>query len=63
MAAAKCLRILLPYRFSAVLAILNELSDKWRTFARLVGNNEIHQDGFERLVEKEMPNIYLGMEK
>lgn len=43
---------------AAFCAILNELDDKWRAFVRLVGDENIRPDGFERLIEKTGPTQY-----
>lgn len=42
---------------SAVAAILDELSLKWKRFAAMTGG-DIRLDGFERLLEKRMPGFY-----
>jgi len=41
----------------AGLAILNEINDKWKAFARIVGNG-VKKDGLENAIEHLYPNIY-----
>ncbi len=47
---------------SAVLAILNELSQKWQAFIKEVEkynkNHGIRPDGFENMIKKIFPDVY-----
>jgi hypothetical protein len=44
---------------SAFFGILNELSDKWRSFVRHSGNKELNQRAFEGVISQQMPGAYI----
>jgi hypothetical protein len=45
---------------AAAIAIVKELNQKWKTFARLAGP-EVKPDGFMELIRKKFPELYTTM--
>lgn len=41
----------------ALIAILNEMINKWRAFAKLTGDKTIREDGLKRFIIKDFPFI------
>lgn len=46
---------------AAQYAILNEQDQKWRAFARIVG--DVKEDGFEMVIKKLVPEHYEGWKR
>ena len=42
----------------AILSILTEQDQKWRTFVQLVGDSNINPAGFENFIKKRLPEAF-----
>jgi hypothetical protein len=43
---------------TCITGVLNEQTDKWKAFVRIVGDGAIRPDGFARLIEHEFADIW-----
>jgi hypothetical protein len=52
-----------PRNPRAILAVYEEVRQKWRAFARRVNEDgqRVSEDGFDRLVEHALPEIHSGV--